>query len=173
MHFELVQHYDAPIDDVAGAFCDPDLFEQLHDLPNVGTPEVLSCERHGYAVRLEVRYHFTGALSPDARSVIDPTELTWVEVSHHDLRAHHVTYVLTPDHYVDRFTCMGAHWFTPEPGHTSVTLRHSDGNVKAKIPLVGDAVERALVSGLREHLQAELPVVGRFLAQRRLAEVDD
>ena len=38
------------------------------------------------------------------------------------------------------------------------------GSVKVKALIVGSAVERAIVSGLREHLASEIPPVEQFVA---------
>ena len=46
---------------------------------------------------------------------------------------------------------------------TDRTRRSADGEVAVRVPLVGKTVENAIVSGLREHLAAEVEVVERLL----------
>jgi hypothetical protein len=164
VHFELTQRIDAPVADVADAFCDPAYYAALAAAPKLGVPEVLGREVAGDTVVLRVRFRFRGDLSAAARAVLDPAKLTWVEESRHDLTTHVVRFELKPDHYGDRFSCRGGYRLEPAPGDPAVTVRRAEGDVKVKAPLVGSSVERALVSGLKEHLQAEAAIVAEFLA---------
>jgi hypothetical protein len=164
MRFTVDQRFPAPPDVVARAFADPDLYAAFQDLPKMSRPEVLAHAVQGDEVALEVRYRFTGDLSPAARAVLDPARLTWVEHATHDLGARTTTFQMVPDHYADRFRCSGLYRFE-EDGSRDRTRRHREAEIKVRAPLVGGAVERAIVSGLREHLDAEVAVVEAFLAR--------
>ncbi len=166
MHFELTQRFAAPVDEVAHAFCDPGFYEALAELPRLGRPEVLSREAEEARVVMRVRYRFTGDRSPAARAVLDPAKLTWVEEATHDLAARNVTFTLHPDHYADRFASHGRYRFGDAPGEVTATDRFATGQVKVRAPFVGSTVERAIVSGLKEHLGEEVEVVERWLAGR-------
>jgi hypothetical protein len=159
MRFTLEQHLALSPDDVAEAFVNPVLYESLGALPTLGRPEVLGHERSGDVVELRVRYHFAGHLSAAARAMIDPAKLSWVEASHHDLAARHVRFELLPDHYGDRFRSSGS-WTLHADGQG--TRREVTGEVVVRAMLVGSAVEGAIVSGLRDHLRDEAPLVERF-----------
>jgi hypothetical protein len=154
------QVYDAPVDEVARAYTEPGLFERLGDLPKLGRPELLERREDGDRVRLRVRYRFTGDISPAARRVIDPAKLSWVEHTDHDLARRRVEFRMAPDHYPDRLRSSGLYSFRPDG---SGTRRVTEGELVVRVPLVGGAVERAIVSGLREHLAAEVPLVESFL----------
>ena len=160
MNFEVVQAYRAPLDQVAAAFADPELYARMADLPKVGSPEVLRHETDGTDVHLEVRMRFTGDLSAAVKAVIDPAKLSWVEVADHDLPAHQVSFVLRPDHYRDRFSCHGSYSFTADSDQTIRTVR---GELNVRVLLARGQVERAIVSGLREHFELEAPVVEAFV----------
>lgn len=163
MRFEVVQRFAAPVDAVARAFAEPGLYDALAALPKLGAPEVLERSEEGAIVRMRVRYEFTGELAPAARAVLDPSRLTWVDESEHDLARHHVSFRLVADHYADRFRASGTYQFTVDPDDAARTVRTSAGEVKVKAPFVGGAVERAIVSGLREHLDDEVAIVDRWL----------
>jgi len=163
MHFELSQRFAAPVADVADAFCDPGFYAALAGLPKLGRPEVLSREPDGHRIVLRVRYRFNGELSSAARAVLDPSKLTWVEESVHDLDTFEVTFVQVPDHYTDRFSCRGTYRFRAD-GNDS-TLRSAEGDVKVRAPLVGSSVERAIISGLKEHLDEEVDLLERWLTE--------
>lgn len=160
MRFTLDQHFTAESDAVARAFADPALYHSFHDLPKMSRPEVLAHEARGHEVLLQIRYRFKGDLSPAARAVLDPHRLSWVEHASHDLATRTTTFRMVPDHYGDRFRCSGSYRFEPDG---TGTRRHCEGDLRVKAPLVRAAVERAIVSGLREHLEDEAAVVEAFL----------
>ncbi len=160
MKFAFEQHFASRPDDVARAFADPALYLALQGLPKLGRPEVVGHEVTDSTVLLEVRYRFTGELSSAARAVIDPERLTWVEQATHDLAARQVTFTMLPDHYADRFRCQGGYVFEPDGNGT---VRRSEGELKVRVPLVAGSVERAIISGLQEHLADEVLIVDRFV----------
>jgi len=162
MRFRLEQSFDAPIDAIALAFTEPDLYSALGSLPHLGRPQVLSRTENGDVVNLQIRYQFTGDLSPAARKVVDPARLSWVEHSTHDLTRHQVDFTLAPDNYGNLLRASGRYSF--EPGGPGRTRRLAEGEVAVRVPLVGRSVETAIVSGLREHLAEEVAVVERYLA---------
>jgi hypothetical protein len=160
MHFELDQRIAGAPAVVSAAFADPRYYESLGELPKLGTPEVVSHDVDGDVVSLQVRYRFTGDLSAAVKAVIDPRKLSWVERSTHDLAAQQVTFELLPDHYPDRLRCKGGYRFGPDGDGT---VRHASGDLKVRAALVAGVVEGAIVSGLREHLEAEAGLVERFI----------
>jgi len=162
MHFELEQRIQSPVDHVVAAFVDPRFYEMLDALPKLGRPEVLTHEVHESTAHLRVRYRFTGNLSSAVRAAVDPQKLSWVEDAEHDLVAHRVQFRMLADHYADRFRCSGTYRF--EPAGDAATDRFCAGDLQVRMPLVGHRVERAIVSGLREHLDSEAQLVERFIA---------
>ncbi len=164
VRFVVEQRFAAEVDAVAQAYADPALYEALVGLPKLTQPEVVGHEVDGDAVQLRVRYRFGGDLSPAARAVIDPARLTWLEHSTHDLAARRVSFRMVPDHYRDRFQCSGSYAFEADDDGSS--RRHGAGEVRVKALLVARAVESAIVSGLQEHLEDEVPVVEAFVRGR-------
>jgi Protein of unknown function (DUF2505) len=162
--FLIEQTYAADPDEVARAYTQPELYDLIAEVSSLGRPEVLDCtnEDGGKVVVLEVRYRFTGRLSTAARAILDPGKLSWVEHSTHEVARRHVDYRFVPDHYGDRFRASGK--CTTRRGPHGGAVRTVEGSVRVKMPLVGRAVERAIVSGLREHLASETAAVERFLA---------
>ena len=162
MRFQIEQVIAGPVDAVARTYTEPRFYELLGELPKLGQPEVLERQENGSVVHLAVRFRFTGNLSPAVTRVVDPARLTWVEQSVHDLEAHTVTFHMQPDNYADRLRFDGSSRF--EPAGDGQTRRVAEGDVTVRVPLVGRAVEGAIVSGLREHLEAEVDVVERLVA---------
>jgi hypothetical protein len=163
MRFSIEQRFRASAEAVARAYADPDLYPEFMGLPKLTQPEVLSHEVDGDTVHLQVRYHFGGELSPAARAVIDPSRLTWVEHSTHELATCSARFTMVPDHYRDRFRCQGTYRF--EATDDTSCLRRGEGELKVKALIVGGVVEGAIVSGLKEHLVDEVPLVEAFLGR--------
>ena len=163
MKFSIEQRFAAAADDVARAYADPNLYVALQDLPKLSQPDVVGHAVDGDVVTLEVRYRFAGELSSAARAVIDPARLTWVERSVHDLATNATTFTMLPDHYADRFRCSGSYRFEAAKGGTS---RRGEGDLRVRVLLVAGAVEGAIVSGLKEHLVDEVPIVNTFVARQ-------
>jgi len=163
VRFELAQRYAADADALSRAYADPALYEAFTALPRAGRPMVVSHLVGGDGVvELEVHWAFAAPLSSAARAVVDPTRLTWVQASRHDLAARTVEFRMLPDHYADRFACSGAYRF--EPDGSFAARRVVSGDLRVKAPLVARAVEKAILSGLEEQLASEVPVVEAFVA---------
>lgn len=163
MDFSVTQHYTAPADAVARAYASRELYDSLAGLPKLAPPDVLDRAVDGGVVRLQIRYRFVGELSAAVTALIDPAKLTWVEHSTHDLVRRSVTYRLAPDHYPDRLHSSGTCAVATDGDAAAVrTVR---GRVKVRALVVGGAVERAIVSGLREYLEAEAGAVDRFVSR--------
>jgi hypothetical protein len=160
MDFTVTQPFAADADTVARAYASAELYEHLVGLPKLDAPQVLDRRVDDGLVRLLIRYRFIGDLSPAVTAVVDPAKLSWVESSTHDLVRRTVSYELLPDHYPDRLRSSGTCAIEPSGGGCVRTVR---GRVKVKALVVGGAVERAIVSGLREHLAAESPLVDRVV----------
>jgi hypothetical protein len=164
MRFTVDQRYAAAPDAVARAYADPGLYEGQEDGPKLARPEVVAHEVDGDTVRLQVRYRFRGQLSSAARAVLDPSRLSWVEHSTHDLASCTSTFVLRPDHYGDRFRCEGSLRIAAVDGGAR---RQGTGELKVRAPLVGGTVERTLVGDLQDHLAAEVAYVEAFVFGER------
>ena len=163
MRFSLEQRFSAPVEEVEAAFVDPVLLAELATLPELGCPELLELVDTGESVSQQVRYAFSGDLSPAVMAVVDPQRLTWVEHSELDRATHRVAFRIQPDHYPDRLSCAGTITFEASGGGTH---RRIDGDLRVRVPFVGSKVERAIVSGLRDHAAAEARVVQAWIDRR-------
>jgi len=161
VRFTIEQQFAAPVDAVARAYADPDLYATFVGMRKLSRPELLQHEVSGEVVQLDVRYRFAGELSPAARAVIDPARLSWVERSTHDLAQRRTRFTMVPDHHRDRFRCEGTYRFEALDGASCA--RHGEGDLRVKAFLVAQAVEGAIVSGLEEHLADEVPIVEAFV----------
>lgn len=162
MRFEITQQYRSAATDVGAAYADPDLYPTLVGLPKLGGIEVLDRAVDGDTVRLRIRFRFIGDLPGAVTAVVDPKRLTWVQETSHDLTSGVTTFRLAPDHYPDRLKASGTFRVTADGDGAR---RVVTGEVKVRAPLVSGKVEQAIVSGLREYLEAEAPAVDAYLAR--------
>jgi hypothetical protein len=160
VRFSLEQTLPGSVDDVIAALLDPEFLRCLGDLPNLAPPEVLDQQRDGSRVVQRIHYQFTGSLSPAVSRVIDPKKVTWVDETTYDLVAKRATFRIIPDHYVGKLKCSGSYEFT-DGGAT--TLRRVAGELSVSVPLFGRVVEKAIVSGLEEHMGTEAELLQEWL----------
>jgi hypothetical protein len=161
VRFHLEQALPASADEVIDVLVDPDFLASLAELPKLGRPEVLEQRVDGRLVHQRVRYRFAGALSPAVTAVVDPDKLVWVDETTYDRAARTATFRILPEHYADRLTAGGTYRFVGTG--PSTCTRTADGDLKVRFPLVGGKVERAIVSGLEEHITHESALVRRWL----------
>ena len=163
MDFRIEQRIGAPLAAVEAAQLDPEFVACLSSLPKIGAAELLSQEADGDVVDQEIHYVFTGDLSAAVRAVVDPKKISWILESRFDLAQHRADWRIIPDHYRERLSGSGETRLV-EDG--DATRRMTAGTVKVHMALVGGRVERAIVSGLKEHLEAESAALERFLDER-------
>lgn len=162
--FTVEQLIDADPDAVQAAFCDDAFYAALGELPDIAQPEVVEHTTAGDTVHLRVRYRFNGSLAPPVRAVLDPSKLTWIDESTVDVPGRRTRWAIHPEHYARNLHCGGEYQFMPAAG--GGTTQRLEAELRVRWPLVGGLVERALLSGIRQHLAAEAPIVERFVRDR-------
>lgn len=161
MDFRAENHFGASIDEVVAAYADPDLVVSVGAVAPLSAGELIEHTRELDRVVVRVRYGYRGDLPPGATAVVDPSRLTWVQVTELDLVQRRAMVVLQPDHYPDRLRARAVERFEAAPlGGTNRTV---EGELTVKLLMAGRAVERALVSGLQEWLANETVVVDRWI----------
>lgn len=161
MRFRIEQRFAGSLADVENAIVDPAYLERLGSLPKLGAPTLVHQVVADDSVQQWVKYRFTGDVNAAVRRVVDPARLTWVEESTLDRATHRTTWRIVPDHYAAMIRCSGTFQLTERP--EGGTLRVAEAEIKVSVPLVGGKVERAIVSGLEEHAEAEQAVMDDWL----------
>jgi hypothetical protein len=164
MDFRIDQMLDGSPDAVETVLLDPSFVAARAALPKLGDAELLESSRDGARALQRIRLRFTAPLAPAVTAVIDPDRLTWVDEARYDLDAHVAEHRVQPDHYADRLHC--SYRATIEMVSLG-SRRTMAGTVKVRMPLVGGRVERAIVSGLAEHAEAEAVLVNEWLTRGR------
>lgn len=165
MDFVIEQRLAGPPEVVQNTLLDVRFVAARSTLAKLGDAQLLECTRNETTARLRLRLHFTGHLAPAVTAVVDPTRLTWVDDATFDLAARRAEHRIEPDHYADRLV---SHYTSElaqtQAGTGTETLRTLRGSVKVRMLLVGGKVESAIVSGLREHAEAEAALLNEWLA---------
>lgn len=161
MRFRIEQRFTAALPEVEAALCDPGFLGSMAKLPKLGGAELLEQREEGGLLHQRVRYRFEGELNAAARAAIDPRKLTWVEHATIDRDAHRTTWRIVPDHYADRIAAEGL--FALSSLGSGGTARVAEGDLRVRMPLVGRKVEQAIISGLREHAEAEAEALEDWL----------
>lgn len=164
MRFDIRQRYESDAEAVVAAYADSGLYPTLVGLPKLGGIEVLDHCAAKDSAHLRIRFAFTGHLPAAVTAVVDPDRLTWVQETEHDLAAGTTSFRLVPDHYADRLQASGTFRVATGPGADGST-RAVTGELKVRALLVAGKVEEAIVSGLREYLEAEAPAVDAYIGR--------
>jgi hypothetical protein len=160
MDFSATQRIEATRDAVLAALADPAYYAQLATtVTSIEPPELLLAGEEDGIVTLRVRYAFAGELSGAAKLAIDASKLTWVIHTRLDLRTHHATLDLIPDHYGDLVVCDASLAFVEDGEETLETV---EGSLQVKIPLFGATAERVIVDGFLSHLADEAEALSAF-----------
>lgn len=161
MRFEVRQQFNAAPADVIDLYCDPALYPHLDGLGKLGSPEVLDRDASSDRVRMLVRFRFVAELPPAALAIVNPEKLTWVEDTTYDFTSGRSTTTIVPDHYPDRLSATATSRFASSGEGCE---RQLSGDLAVRALLVGTQVEKAIVSGMREHLELEAQVINRLLS---------
>ena len=135
----------------------------MAELPGIGRPEIRSHRAVRGTTHLELEYRFGGSLPSVARRVIDPSKLSWIEETSIDASRWTAVFTMTPTHYSSFFRCKGTWHLVERPGETTRVIE-GELKVNSPVPFVGGQVEKAIVSGLRERLAEEPPLLERWVA---------
>ena len=162
MKFELVQRWEAVPTDVFEVYLDPTFYAELDGVGVIGDPEVVSHEVVAARVEMQVRFRFTGDVPSAAAKIVRPDRLTWIEDTVFERATLRSRSTIIPDHYPDRLQCTATSRFEEVDGGC---LRTITGDLKVRVLLVGGQVEKAIVSGMRDHFVDEQRVVAARLGR--------
>ena len=164
MRFRIEQRFRATVADVGRALTSVEyLTASMAELPDIGRPAVRGHRRVGATTHLELEYRFGGSLPSVARRVIDPSKLSWIEETSIDATQWTAAFTMTPTHYASFFRCQGT-WQLLERAGQTIRVIEGELKVNSPVPFVGGQVEKAIVSGLRERLVLEPPLLERWVA---------
>jgi hypothetical protein len=159
LKFALRQPVAVPPARAIAAYGTPAFYEGRPTRDDIAVVGVVNHEDRGARVLIEVRYKFTGSVSPAVRAVIQPDKMSWVtrtEILPDEART---SWVVLPDHYPDRLTARGQFRFESDSDSAETTVVTVEGDLKVHVPLVGRSVERVIVTDLKAYLVDEVATI--------------
>jgi hypothetical protein len=138
------------------AYGSPSFYEGRPARDDIDVREVVHHEATRDRVVLEVRFAFTGSVSPAVRAVVDPGKMSWITRTELLLAEGRSSWAVLPDHYPDRLRASGTYRFEEGdagPGTCDVEV---EGDLKVRVPIVGRSVEKVIVGDLRAYIADEV-----------------
>jgi hypothetical protein len=138
------------------AYGSPAFYEGRPARDDIDVREVVRHEATQDRVLLEVRFAFTGSVSPAVRAVVDPGKMSWITRTELLLAEGRSSWTVLPDHYPDRLSASGTYRFeegAAGPGTCDVEV---EGDLKVRVPIVGRSVEKVIVGDLRAYIADEV-----------------
>ena len=161
MQFEATQSFDAAANAVFDLFASASVVGTFPQFGKLSIPTLVDRTERDNRIVVRLRYAFVGDLPAAALRVVDRNKLTWIEETTYDPSTMSAKVQLLPDHYGDKLKASASVKFD---GVGAGSTRRVVGDLKVRVPLVGGQVERAIVSGLVEHLAEEEHHVANYLA---------
>ncbi len=161
VRFTFDQHVGVAPEVAMCAYGEPSFYETRDSLEQISVVEVLDHQDNDTSILIEVRFKFTGSVSPAVKSVIDPDKLSWVTHTEVLLEERRTRFTVVPDYYPDRLTSSGEYRFGDGSGPNAAVVT-VDGDLVVHVPIVGRSVEKAIVSGLRSYIATEVESLPDF-----------
>ncbi len=159
--FGFEQRWDgAQVEEVLEVYLDPAFWGGLTELRSTSAPEVLGLERSSGTAVVRLRYSLAVDLPTEAARFIDTRRVTWVEESTWDLTRQRAEVRFLPEQGGGLLRASASAALLERDGGTAREVR---GDLRVRVPLVGGRVERAIVDGIGEHLDAEADAVAQRL----------
>lgn len=174
MHFSFTRAIEAPRPVVEAAFGDPSFYEALSSGATSGVQVVSVLDRQeegAGVVTVSVRMRFVADLSATVRRFVDPAKLTWVNEVRVSTETHGCTFEISPDHYAELLRGHGSYRFAEAPARAGAggedpgdgrTSAQVEGELTVRVPVVGRAAERAIVSGYEDFVAAQARVLQQW-----------
>ena len=156
MKFSIRQAVAVPPARAMAAYGSPAFYEGRSARDDIAVREVVGHEASGDRILLQVRFAFTGSVSPAVRAVVDPARMSWITQTEILLAERRSSWVVRPDHYADRLSASGLYRFEEGdagPGTCDVEV---EGDLKVRVPIVGRSVEKVIVGDLRAYIADEV-----------------
>jgi len=123
---------------------------------DIAVLEVVRHDDDGERILIEVRFAFTGSVSPAVRAVIDPAKMSWITRTEVRPAAARSDWAVLPDHYPDRLKASGSYRFAPGDDGPASTIVAVEGDLKIHVPIVGRSVERVIATDLVRYIEDEV-----------------
>jgi hypothetical protein len=154
--FAIRQAVAVPPARAMAAYGSPAFYEGRPARDDIAVREVVNHEAKGDRILLEVRFAFTGSVSPAVRAVVDPSKMSWITRTEILLEEGRSSWVVLPDHYPDRLRASGTYRFEEGADGPATCDVEVQGDLSVRVPIVGRSVEKVIVGDLRAYIAEEV-----------------
>jgi hypothetical protein len=154
--FAIRQAVAVPPARAMAAYGSPTFYEGRPARDDIAVRDVVRHEATGDRVLLEVRFAFTGSVSPAVRAAVDPAKMSWITRTEILLAEDRSSWVVLPDHYPDRLSASGVYRFEVGDAGLGTCDVEVEGELKVRVPIVGRSVEKVIVGDLRAYIVDEV-----------------
>jgi len=154
--FAIRQAVAVPPARAMAAYGSPTFYEGRPARDDIAVRDVVRHQATGDRVLLEVRFAFTGSVSPAVRAVVDPAKMSWITRTEILLAEDRSSWVVLPDHYPDRLSASGVYRFEVGDAGLGTCDVEVEGELKVRVPIVGRSVEKVIVGDLRAYIADEV-----------------
>jgi Protein of unknown function (DUF2505) len=144
------------------AYGSPAFYKGRPERDDIAVRDVVRHDASGGRIVLEVRFAFTGSVSPAVRAVVDPGRMSWITQTEILLDEGRSSWVVLPDHYPDRLSASGIYRFEEGDGGPGTCDVEVQGDVKIRVPIVGRSVEKVIVGDLRAYIADEVAGIAEW-----------
>jgi Protein of unknown function (DUF2505) len=138
------------------AYGSPAFYEGRPARDDIEVRQVVRHEATGDRVLLEVRFAFTGTVSPAVRAVVDPAKMSWITRTELLPAEGRSSWTVLPDHYPDRLRAGGTYRFEEGEAGPGTCEVEVEGDLQVRVPIVGRSVEKVIVGDLRAYIGDEV-----------------
>jgi hypothetical protein len=154
--FSIRQTVAVPPARAMAAYGSPSFYQGRPPRDDIAVREVVGHEAAGDRILLEVRFAFTGAVSPAVRAAVDPAKMSWITQTEVLLAEGRSSWVVLPDHYPDRLSASGTYRFEEGDAGPGTCEVEVEGDLKVRVPIVGRSVEKVIIGGLQAYIADEV-----------------
>lgn len=165
MKISVDQPIEATPEEAQAAFLDPSFYRDLGLLEGISAPELRSLETTGQRARVVVAYKFAGQLGGPAAAILDPSKLTWSQISDVDLASRRTEVRMVPDNYSGLLSFSG--WYELQERAGGSCCQHFEADLQVHVPLLGPLAERALASSVEKNVKGTAGLLERHVAAQR------
>jgi hypothetical protein len=165
MKIRVDQPIDATVEEAQAAFLDPAFYRSLGELEGISAPEVRSFSSGPQRASSVLGYRFSGNLNGVAKTILDPSKLTWAQETEVDLATRRSEVRMVPDNYGRLLSFSG--WYELRSTDDGRCIQHFEADLRVNMPLVGPLAERAIVGSIYQNIAETAHLVERFVAAQR------
>ncbi|MFH1539315.1 MAG: DUF2505 domain-containing protein [bacterium] len=155
MKFKVEQEFDAPLEKVIKA-----REERYNLLPDLKKPDIIERKETGNQVHTKRKFKASGALPKSMKKFVPMDSMEFVDHSTWDGDSNEHRWKQVSVKFAKQIRWEGV---TRYEGAGGKTKRVMTGEIKVKIPFVGDQLEKMMVSGFKKNFEKDYDTINKAM----------